>query len=478
MADNTRLQNQEFLHRFYYFLLALLGLNLLFVVLRLVSSGYVFFDDIEHLRAAYFVSNGEVPYRDFFEHHHPLFWYVLAPLVAILPHNTVLAVYSGRIVCLCISLVTFFYIYKIEKRFIGGKICALICLNLYFWSNGDTPTSSLFFIKPDIIQRCFWFIGLYYLFGYFHYKKIRDLHICAISFTLSFLFLQTAAFLFFPLVVPIGYFLYKNPQRFSDFIKASVFPLLLLGAVVLWLLKLGIFNQYLELNWSLNSFLAQLWLGLPFPYKAVSVLPLLALLSFFVYLRRRKTNPYYLILCFLFACELLLRLHLTYVDHYCQILIIYASLIAAPLFRKNRLCLILFFCAATLNTFAEFIHMPINTFASYKILDEEPYGININSGVFTKRVSYYWSHTLAETVHDIHFHTVNDYDVNKLAEKYPPKYIYFFPQWSDGEYKLLQQKLSPQQLNIFAKHYIHGDILNNYTHVKTFIYQKKEDVDD
>ena len=280
MSDNTRLQNQEFLRRFYYFLLVLLGLNLLFVILRLISSGYAFFDDIEHLRAAYFVSNGEIPYRDFFEHHHPLFWYVLAPLVAILPHNTVWAIYSGRIVCLCISLITFFYIYKIEKRFIGGKICALICLNLYFWSNGDTPTSSLFFIKPDIIQRCFWFIGLYYLFRYFHYKKIRNLHICAISFTLSFLFLQTAAFLFIPLVVPVGYFLYKNPQRFSDFIKASVFPLLLLGACVLWLLKLGTFDRYIELNWSLNSFLAPLWLNSPFPYKVVSVLPIGAYILF------------------------------------------------------------------------------------------------------------------------------------------------------------------------------------------------------
>lgn len=38
-------------------------------------------DEFEHLHAAYSVAHGQVPYRDFFEHHGPLTYWVSAPLV-------------------------------------------------------------------------------------------------------------------------------------------------------------------------------------------------------------------------------------------------------------------------------------------------------------------------------------------------------------------------------------------------------------
>lgn len=37
-------------------------------------------DELEHLHAAFSVARGEVPYRDFFEHHGPAFYYLLQPL--------------------------------------------------------------------------------------------------------------------------------------------------------------------------------------------------------------------------------------------------------------------------------------------------------------------------------------------------------------------------------------------------------------
>ena len=38
-------------------------------------------DNVEHIHATWLVAYGEVPYRDFFQHHNPLMWYLFAPLV-------------------------------------------------------------------------------------------------------------------------------------------------------------------------------------------------------------------------------------------------------------------------------------------------------------------------------------------------------------------------------------------------------------
>jgi len=39
-------------------------------------------DEFEHVHVSWCIANGMVPYRDFFEHHTPWLWYLLAPLVA------------------------------------------------------------------------------------------------------------------------------------------------------------------------------------------------------------------------------------------------------------------------------------------------------------------------------------------------------------------------------------------------------------
>lgn len=56
---------------------------------------YMCMDHAEHIHAAWLVWQGQVPYRDFFEHHNPLFWYVLAPFVAAFYKNA-LVLYAAR----------------------------------------------------------------------------------------------------------------------------------------------------------------------------------------------------------------------------------------------------------------------------------------------------------------------------------------------------------------------------------------------
>ena len=61
------------------------GLALAFALalrVGLVRARYFDTDELEHLHAALLVAHGNVPFRDFFEHHGPLFWAALAPAVS------------------------------------------------------------------------------------------------------------------------------------------------------------------------------------------------------------------------------------------------------------------------------------------------------------------------------------------------------------------------------------------------------------
>ncbi|NNN07239.1 MAG: hypothetical protein HKL90_15200 [Elusimicrobia bacterium] len=48
----------------------------------LVRARYFDTDELEHLHATLLVAHGNTPFRDFFEHHGPLFWAALAPVVS------------------------------------------------------------------------------------------------------------------------------------------------------------------------------------------------------------------------------------------------------------------------------------------------------------------------------------------------------------------------------------------------------------
>ena len=60
-------------------------------------------DEKEHLYASFLITKGFVPYRDFFEHHHPLLWYLFSPIVWLFS-NSENVLYAMRCVCLAILL--------------------------------------------------------------------------------------------------------------------------------------------------------------------------------------------------------------------------------------------------------------------------------------------------------------------------------------------------------------------------------------
>lgn len=83
MAEKTKDDAQSFwyltLPRIFFILQMIAGLYGAYWVLihHQPQTG----DDVEHLHSAWLIFQHKIPYIDFFQHHHPLLWYIFAPLV-------------------------------------------------------------------------------------------------------------------------------------------------------------------------------------------------------------------------------------------------------------------------------------------------------------------------------------------------------------------------------------------------------------
>ncbi|MBU2574908.1 MAG: glycosyltransferase family 39 protein [Elusimicrobia bacterium] len=85
--------------------LLLFGAAWLALRLLLIRDRVFDMDELEHLHGAWLVARGQVPFRDFFEHHGPLFPFLLAPLTALI-HDPIRAVWAARLFMLALTAAT------------------------------------------------------------------------------------------------------------------------------------------------------------------------------------------------------------------------------------------------------------------------------------------------------------------------------------------------------------------------------------
>ncbi len=81
-------------------------------------------DVSEHLHASFRVYIGDIPYRDFFEHHHLLLWFLTAPLLGFMEKNSAVLGVMDYLTFL-FFVVGLGYIYKIVTTFLFDRTVAL-----------------------------------------------------------------------------------------------------------------------------------------------------------------------------------------------------------------------------------------------------------------------------------------------------------------------------------------------------------------
>lgn len=89
-------------------------------------------DEFEHLHAASMVARGEVPYRDFFEHHGPLLYYALQPLFWLFGQQLTVLWIGRGLMWLC-SMAALGLTARQAAR-MGGSGCGLVAAALLAWT--------------------------------------------------------------------------------------------------------------------------------------------------------------------------------------------------------------------------------------------------------------------------------------------------------------------------------------------------------
>lgn len=267
-------------------------------------------DEYEHLYSSYLMLQGQIPYRDFFQHHHFLYWIFLAPFVKNFQDTSCL-LYIARSLSLCAIFITAFYTYKISILKGGDRKSVFLFVTVLL--SIDMIVHSGILVRPDMFMVAAFFSGLYYYIVYLKNKNVFPLVLSFLLFFVSFLFLQKAVFLLFGFCLCVIYQLYKKELLLRDFLAALALPLFLLVWLLYFMQKEHVFVDYFELNWLFNFKISMVygWIRLKLPLFFCSISLIV------IELRIIKRAPFQLTsIIFLFFCLFFAILPTPYEQYY------------------------------------------------------------------------------------------------------------------------------------------------------------------
>ena len=114
-------------------------------------------DEVEHLHCAWLVGQGMLPFRDFWQHHSPFLWVLLAPLMKIMaPSAGILGV--SRCGSLAVSAVSVVIGWLIARKVWRQEAHLPTYLLMIFSAGGS---AEFFVLRPDIFMTLFLLMGIY-----------------------------------------------------------------------------------------------------------------------------------------------------------------------------------------------------------------------------------------------------------------------------------------------------------------------------
>lgn len=416
------------------------AISFLILIYAGIFSGFQVVDEFEHLHASWLVSIGKVPYLDFFEHHHPLLWYLSAPLVGLFYDNTIIF-YIMRLISAAASLITLYYMCK-TVLFFSDKRGVWLTIAFYF---GDIITFYSFYqFRPDNFMNLCFIAGLYYLFVALKKNNHKYLAYSFLCFTFSVLFLQKISLLLIFLeFIIIGLLIFKK-VKLKDVILATLPSFGVFIAFFFWLYHNGSLFMYIDLNYHFNQALiyyferGSFW----YPNLLITAYPLSLMIALYFF---NKENFYFKILALLFITEFLMRCfyfapHPNYYTLLTMLSAMIFSILPSKLMPKHKFLAALIIIALFLNLGRLFniLDKSIarhNSYAHYKIAqyvhqnsdndDLLMNGYDMNFNIYRQDVSYYWfGLDMLLPVMEQEYTMLQKPDINAMIIQYRPKFIY------------------------------------------------------
>jgi len=206
-------------------------------------------DEFESIHVAWKMFSGQRIYVDFFEHHHPFFYYMLMGLMGVFKEN-IMVLFAARGLVFIMFLLILAIGYNISKD-LYGKEAALISLILL--STTNTFIYKAVEIRPDVPQILFGLLSIFLLFRGLQRNSVKYLIISSISLGVSFLFLQKAILLLF---IIVGILLLSDDPKQIKFRNLFLFVggfITILIPYYTYLIVNGQFQLYLTDNWAVNT---------------------------------------------------------------------------------------------------------------------------------------------------------------------------------------------------------------------------------
>ncbi len=402
-------------------------------------------DEIEVVHTAWKILQGERIYVDFFQHHHPLLYFLLVPLLVVFKEKITVLV-AIRIVFFCLFLLILFVSYQISVKLfdkISGYISSILLPTTFIF------TTNVIEIRPDVPQTLFGLISIIFLLIYFEYKSSKYLVFSSLSLGIAFLFLQKAIFLVLLLFLILLYKLYKNEIHFrSIFVYLFTFLLVCLPYLG-YLISSHSLSEYIIFNWALNiNFLSRsspistlilsykantlfwfyyvlgtLFFTKSFNQQTIRFLSLGLLISIFIL--RKAHQQYFMLVIPLAAVISGYSLHALHATSKRILLVVLLLAIALP-------CYSLVGGALEMSNSSQL--QKINYVLSITKPDDYVYDGNTSFNVFRKDLDFFWfSVDQGDALTTYAKMTGYEYSIYELIDQFKPKVIsnYFIPNMLD-----------------------------------------------
>lgn len=419
---------------------AVLFLDILIILclvgLACFSTIYPEGDVMEHIKASYKVYNGEIPYRDFFEHHNPLLWYLTGWIVNLFIGN-ITVIYWVDYITYLFFLIGVYYAYKTIIEFLGHKIIGYISVLLIL-----LPNCLMYYVyfKPDNYMLTCISVGVYYFFRYIRDIHRKDLVISYLFLWLAFMFIQKAV-AFYPVFGGATlWLLYKKHMPIKDFVCAIILPVVLTFCFLFFWWSQGILDLYWKCNFIFNSEMVKYMgdLAINIAWTVAYVVLGMAGLSILIFYK--SSNIYFRILSLIVILNVAMKyfyfsphVYYWYEAYYFAVPI---AVLGGIRFVKNSkllyyLCLLelqIYFSVMGYYLYHDIAIVKPNFVTTNSYVEENINRCDYNfvhpMGIYGKDMVYYWFlHGQLDVVGSrVGLHEIEN--VNEMIKKYRPKFVY------------------------------------------------------